>query len=181
MVQSRRGCITYSLQNTLSGHTGAISRITFSRDGRLFLSISKDGTARVWDAKNWRPLQTINGNSFSLSPDGSIVAVAREGIYFLEAESGTPIRKFSDNRTKALAFLYNGQIILADGIAYDVSTGSSLYRNIDSTIPDQDVIFSLDSGLVIRNLGVWNSINGSILGGRCDCALSQMRAWQSAG
>jgi WD40 repeat protein len=167
--------VTYDLQNTLNGHTGSISRITFSHDGRLLMSTSKDGTARVWDAKNWRTLQIITGNSFSLSPEGDMVAVARDGIYFIEAETGVPIRKFSDNKTKTLSFLYNSQSILADGIVYDVSTGSPLYRGF-STFPGLEVVFRMNSRFGIQDLGVWNSIIGSILGGaRCDCAPSRMR------
>ena len=33
---------------TLRGHSGAISRLTFSADGRFLASASKDGSVKLW-------------------------------------------------------------------------------------------------------------------------------------
>ncbi|MCH8830288.1 MAG: WD40 repeat domain-containing protein, partial [Planctomycetes bacterium] len=44
-----RDVATGRLLNTLLGHTGAVKALAFRPDGRLLVSGSADGTARIWD------------------------------------------------------------------------------------------------------------------------------------
>ena len=50
---------------TLRGHTGPVSSVAFSPDGRRIVSGSKDSTIRLWD--------TGSGQETPLSPDGKRV------------------------------------------------------------------------------------------------------------
>jgi len=47
----------------LAGHTGAISHIAWHPDGRLLVSTSFDGTARIWDVDEAATVRTISNPS----------------------------------------------------------------------------------------------------------------------
>ncbi len=43
----------------LEGHASNVGCIAFSHDGRLLVSTSPDGTMRLYDTRNWEPLQSV--------------------------------------------------------------------------------------------------------------------------
>ncbi|MBF0565137.1 MAG: serine/threonine protein kinase [Nitrospirae bacterium] len=60
---------------SLKGHTGAITDLVFSADGRSVLSSSADGTVRLWDSGSNQCLRSFSGHagrvsSVAFSPDG---------------------------------------------------------------------------------------------------------------
>lgn len=65
---------------TLSGHTGDVSALAFSLDGKLLVSGAQDDTViRVWDAAAARELRQLEGHtgwirSLAFSPDGATLA-----------------------------------------------------------------------------------------------------------
>ena len=46
---------------TLEGHTGAVSGVALSGDGRLAVSASWDNTLKVWEVESGRELRTLAG------------------------------------------------------------------------------------------------------------------------
>lgn len=51
---------TGQINQTLTGHDGAVWTVDFSADGRLLVSGSEDGSLKLWDVHHGRELQTIN-------------------------------------------------------------------------------------------------------------------------
>ena len=43
----------------LKGHTYSVRSAVFSADGKLVVTASDDGTARIWDAASGRHLHTL--------------------------------------------------------------------------------------------------------------------------
>jgi WD40 repeat protein/tetratricopeptide (TPR) repeat protein len=69
------------LRSILRGHTGKLTDISFSHDGRLVLTASEDKTGRVWNAAAGQTVSLLRGHSKGLtsaefSPDGKRVVTA---------------------------------------------------------------------------------------------------------
>ena len=63
----------------LTGHTGEISSITYSPDGKTIATGSYDSTMHLWDANTGTFLRPFNGHTSSVysivySPDGKVLA-----------------------------------------------------------------------------------------------------------
>jgi WD40 repeat protein len=66
---------------TLAGHTGAITSLSFNREGSLLISGSSDHTARIWNTHAARLVHALVGHtlgvtSASFSPDGKLALTA---------------------------------------------------------------------------------------------------------
>jgi len=65
---------------TLGGHRGAVIGGGFSPDGERVLTLSTDGTARVWSTKDWKCVSVMDPGTrvqaAAFSPDGKRIAVA---------------------------------------------------------------------------------------------------------
>ena len=70
---------------TLDGHTGAVTSVALSQDGRRAISGSSDETLRVWDLENGKCLAQVAVSemitSLGLTP-GGILAVVSSGKMF---------------------------------------------------------------------------------------------------
>ena len=65
--------------DTLEGHAGYVSSVSFSPDGQTIATGSYDTTVRLWDVATRTEIDTLEGhtggvNSVSFSPDGRTLA-----------------------------------------------------------------------------------------------------------
>jgi WD40 repeat protein len=77
-------CKTGRLLTRLDGHTGAITCIAFSPDGRRIATGSADKTAVIWDVESGKELLTLRGHreqvrSLAFSSDGLRLATGSYG------------------------------------------------------------------------------------------------------
>ena len=82
----------------LTGHTDYILSAAFSPDGQRVVTASRDGTARVWDARTGHALATLQGHtdivwSAVFSPDGQrvVTASADETARVWDARTGQAV------------------------------------------------------------------------------------------
>ncbi|MPY42085.1 AAA family ATPase [Streptomyces phyllanthi] len=87
------------LRTQLDGHTDVVRHIAWSPDGSLLATASRDGTARVFDARSGRSLHVLPSDGVMVegvtwSPDSARVAtVGRDRVVRIwDAVSGEPLR-----------------------------------------------------------------------------------------
>jgi len=74
---------------TITGHGRGVSKVAFSRDGKLLASGGTDNTIKIWDVATQKELRTFTGHTSALesidfSPDGRMLASASDdGSTFL--------------------------------------------------------------------------------------------------
>jgi WD40 repeat protein len=108
---------------TLEGHTGAVTGVPLSRDGRLAFSASHDKTLKVWDLASGRELRTLKGHSdvvwgVAASGDGRLVASASQDktVKVWDAESGGLLATFTcDSSPYCCVFSDGPKLIVAGG------------------------------------------------------------------
>ena len=167
--------------HTFKGHTGAISSIAFSADGRRIVSSSADKTVRLWDNTTGKSIHVLNHPGLVrravISRDGKhIVSGCDDKIVRLwDGLTGRLIRTFAGHTSvvHSVDISTDGERILssdADGTIriWDVSSGTIWATLIGHVRAVRRAVFSPD-GLRIASAGadrtarVWNALSGKLL------------------
>lgn len=112
---------TGEIVRVFTGHTGAISYLTFSPDSQMILSSSADGTARLWDVEGGTEIRQFvmpTGWPYNVAfaPDGrSVLTGGTDGKARLwDVQTGEQLRVFAghEDRVTAVDFAPDGRTIL---------------------------------------------------------------------
>ena len=129
----------FNSKQTFLGHTGKISGVCYSPDGKRIASAGEDGTVKVWDAQNGQQVRTIAGlkqggiYGVCFSPDGQRLAAAGFGtLKVWEARTGQELLALTgpNNGSPGVSFSPDGKRV-ASGAAktvkvWDVATGQEV-------------------------------------------------------
>ena len=98
---------------TLHGHSGGVSSVAFSPDGRRIVTGSLDGTAKAWDAATGKELVTFKGhragiNSVTLSPEGQRIATGSDDatVKVWDSTSGKELLTFKGHHSKVISVVF---------------------------------------------------------------------------
>jgi WD40 repeat protein len=168
------------------GHTATVYAATFSSDGRMIVSASRDGALRLWDASTGKPIGkplitrggTVRGAAFN--PDGTMVASAhRDGaVRRWDTGTGSPIGEPMRGHTlpvEGVAFSPAGHMIASvseDGMVrrWNADTGAPIgepmvgHRDQVEGVafsPDGRMIASASEDGTVRR---WNADTGAPIG-----------------
>lgn len=137
---------TWSLLNTLTGHSDWIHALAITPDGQTLVSGSFDKTIKVWHLPTGELLHTLSKHTkgvlcLAISPDGKILASGSfdEKIHLWRLDTGELIGtlKGHTSSVRSLAMSENGQMLISG--------------SFDETIK----LWRLDRGECLGNLSQW--------------------------
>ena len=154
----------------LGRHTGKISAVAFSPDGKLVASASHDQTAKVWELATGRLVLSLatkvaGFNSVVFSPDGSMLATCANDTIQLWAVSTGRLLHSLDGHTavvSSVAFHPDGKLLASsssDGTValWDVSSGERA-ATLSSVSNGVDWVVQTPDGLFDGTPGGWSKI-----------------------
>ncbi len=160
---------------SLTGHTGRVSSIAFTPDGRTLISGSVDKTIRFWDSFTGGQTRKIEAheagvNAIAVSRDGKLVASGSfdNSAKIWSIDSGDHVKSFRNSKSQILSVCFDREAsVLLTGSesgsirVYVLSSGTEVKRHSGdrgpwcmAVSPDGEV---LATGTYAQNIGLINA------------------------
>lgn len=172
-VNNREGSMT------LSGHSDDVISLSFSLDGKILSSGSKDNTIKLWDVKNGKEITTLFGHSddvisLSFSPDGKILASGSKDttIKLWNVADGQVIKTLGHSSwVDSVMFNTDGTLLASKSVDDTVKLWTVADGNRSKTFYNSDnvtnLIFSPNNALLVSigsgHVKLWDTTNGRIV------------------
>ena len=145
------------------GHRGAVYSAAYSSDGRLLVTASADGTARIWSADNGRPVRTIRPRagivtSADFSRDGRrlVTTTGHGAVDIWDPATGRRLAspRAPPGKIRAATFSRDGALLVTggdDGVVrvWDAQTANQINRFEVPRGRVVDASFGPDGGSII--------------------------------
>ncbi|KAJ7108201.1 hypothetical protein C8R44DRAFT_884965 [Mycena epipterygia] len=183
--QSSMGEDWPSIQKILRGHSGPVNSITFSPDGALIASGSRDKTMCVWDAQTGELLvEPIQGHTLPItavhfSPDGTRIASGSKDqtVRVWDTRTGTLVAGPFEGRTDCVHFSPDGSRIATvdeDNVVciWNTQTGALVTGAVQGPVDHHSLSFSPDGTRIAsrsshsnETIHIWDAETGALVAG----------------
>ncbi|MCB1193496.1 MAG: PD40 domain-containing protein [Leptospiraceae bacterium] len=147
----------------LTGHSDSVLSVALSPNGSILATASGDKSAKLWDIKTGKEMQTLSAhgeqvNSVSFIPDGNILATASNDktIKLWDVRTGKEIRTLEGHShfVRSASFSPDGKMIVTGSEdatirLWDVKTGKEIRTLEGHDAPVISVSFSPDGNMVV--------------------------------
>jgi predicted NACHT family NTPase len=168
------------LIRTFTGHTGGVTSVAISPDGRTALSgsglIRGSAEVKLWDIASGRRLRNFTGHagpvrSVTISPDGRAALLSSRTLKLWDIASGRELRSFTGHtgHIRSVAFSPDGRTALSGSFdktlkLWDIASGRELRTFTGHTDQVYSVVISPDGRTALssslKGMKLWDIASG---------------------